>query len=242
MATTLLYLEDAAQLSFQATLVAVRDIDGRTALVVDQTHFYPQGGGQPADRGVIAGPGGAFTVTDTRFVDGEVLHYGTFAEGHLEVGAAVEGRIDAERRALHARLHSAGHVLDLAVRSIGLTWEPTKGYHFPEGPYVEYHGSLDDIDRTALAASLADACARIVAADAPVTVRFMPREEMTTVCAHVPTDLPPGKPARVVLFGTDGTPCGGTHVAHLGMIGAITIRKVKAEGTGSVRIGYDVAH
>ena len=48
--------------------------------------------------------------------------------------------IDENKRRLYARLHSAGHLLDVAVSNIGLSWQPGKGYHFPDSPYVEYIG------------------------------------------------------------------------------------------------------
>jgi Ser-tRNA(Ala) deacylase AlaX len=239
--TTLSYLNDATVQTFSATVVRVEVLDGRTALVLDQTHFYPQGGGQPADHGSIAGAGGTFNVTDVRFVDGDVLHFGTFAAGPLEAGATVTGTIDSDRRDLHARLHSAGHVIDFAVRALGLSWIPTKGYHFPEGPYVEYTGAFEAAEREALLTRLTEACAALITADLPVTVRLLPAAELSTLCDFVPDNLPTEKPTRVVLFGERGLPCGGTHVTHLGAVGPITIRKVKAERGGAVRIGYDVS-
>lgn len=62
---------------------------------------------------------------------------------------------------------------------------------------------------------------------------------MHEVCAHVPDYIPQGKPARVVLFGDFGVPCGGTHVADIKEIEHMTIRKVKAAGK-NVQVGYDI--
>ena len=116
---------------------------------------------------------------------------------------------------------------------------PGKGYHFPDGPYVEYAGELPEA-RDALRTALDAACAALLAEDREVTVRFMPKEEMPSVCLFVPEELPAGKPGRVVLYGADGIPCGGTHVARLGEIGAVTIRKIRPE-RGGIRVGYDIA-
>ena len=48
--------------------------------------------------------------------------------------------MNEEKRRLYARLHSAGHMLDIVVKNLKLGWIPGKGYHFPDGPYVEYNG------------------------------------------------------------------------------------------------------
>ncbi len=70
-----------------------------------------------------------------------------------------------------------------------------------------------------------------------VSIQFMPKEEMHTVCQNVPEYLPEGKPARVVMYGAAGIPCGGTHVNNLGTIGTITIRKIKKE-KDAIRVSY----
>ena len=239
--TKLLYLEDMQALDADTRVEGVEERDGKTTVVLDQTIFYPQGGGQPYDQGRIESEKGSFRVDEVRFVDGIVCHIGRFEHGVFGSGDAVHLGVDGERRALHTRLHSAGHVVDMAVNRLGFPWIPGKGYHFPNGPYVEYAGTLEGKDRDALRGEIEKICGEIVAKDCPTSIRFMPREEMHTVCRFVPDYLPVGKPSRVVMYGDFGVPCGGTHVANLRDIGPITVRKVKQEGQ-NIRGAYSLRH
>lgn len=237
--TELLYLKDFTTLTCEATVVEVLNEEGRDVVVLDHTVFYPQGGGQPYDKGAITSDSANFTVDEVRFFDGIVRHIGSFVSGAFRAGDKVICNVEAERRALHSRLHSAGHVVDMAVRQLGLTWVPGKGYHFPDGAYVEYEGSLEGLDKEKILADIEAACNAFVQAGAATKVLFMERDEMAAVCHFVPDALPAGKPGRVVMFGDFGVPCGGTHVADLKDIGRMTIRKIKAKGP-NVQIGYDV--
>ncbi len=101
---------------------------------MDGTIFYPQGGGQPYDQGVIESAKGKFLVEEVRFVDGIVKHIGMFERGSFEKGDEVTCHVDKARRDLHSRLHSAGHIVDMGMTELGLGWIPGKGYHFPDGP------------------------------------------------------------------------------------------------------------
>jgi Ser-tRNA(Ala) deacylase AlaX len=237
--TKLLYLEDFNLTIAEAKVLEVTEENGKTVVLLDQTVFYPQGGGQPYDRGVIESPAGKFLVEEVRFSDGVVKHIGRFEKGAFRNGDIVRCAIDKERRALHSRLHSAGHIVDMAVTKIGLNWVPGKGYHFPEGPYVEYAGSLDGLDKEKLKNDIEALCNEFIAEARETKMLFMDKERMKEVCRHVPDNIPEGKPARVVMYGDFGVPCGGTHVGNLKEIGMITIRKIKSEGA-NVRVAYDI--
>ncbi len=237
--TKLLCLEDFTLLTTDATVLDVFEEEGKTVVVLDQTVFYPQGGGQPYDTGVITGPSGSFAVEAVHFVDGIVKHIGSMGNGTVSSGEAVHCVVDAERRQLHSRLHSAAHVITMGVYRLGLPWTPGKGYHFPQGSYVEY-GAPAVSDKEKIKSDLEQACNDCVAEDRLTTIRFMPKEKMHEVCLHVPDNLPEGKPARVVMYGDFGVPCGGTHVTHLGEIGHIAIRKMRGDG-GVIRVSYEIS-
>lgn len=205
-ATKLFYLEDFSVLECEAKVLDVLKENERDVLILDQTVFYPQGGGQPYDTGAIESPSGRFIVEEVRFVDGVVKHIGRFEQGAFAKGETVECRVDKERRELNSRIHSAGHLVDLAVTGLNLNWVPGKGYHFPDGPYVEYHGSGENVDTEKLKNDIETRCNEIIQKGQEVAVRFMRKDEMQSVCHFVPDYIPTDKPGRVVLFGNFGVP------------------------------------
>lgn len=207
--------------------------------MLDQTVFYPQGGGQPYDKGVIAWPSGKFLVQEVHFIDGTVKHIGKFESGNFQVGENVSCSVDESRRTLHGCIHSAGHVVDMAVTALNLNWVPRKGYHFPKGPYVEYAGSLEGLDKEKLKNNIENLSNKFVNENRQTKLLFMNKEKMKEVCHFVPDYIPEGKPARVVMYGDFGVPCGGTHVGNLSEIKHMTIRKIKSEGN-NIQIAYDV--
>jgi len=237
--TKLLYLEDFTLLTCEAKVISLAKENSRDVLLLNQTIFYPQGGGQPYDQGVIEGPSGKFLVEEVRFADGVVKHIGKFESGSFQIGEIVKCLVDEARRALHSRIHSAGHVVDMAVTALKLDWVPGKGYHFPEGPYVEYAGSLDGLDKEKLKTDIENLCNKFVEENRETKLLFMDKEKMKEVCHFVPDYIPEGKPARVVMYGDFGVPCGGTHVSRLSEIRSMKIRKIKTE-SDNIRVAYDV--
>jgi Ser-tRNA(Ala) deacylase AlaX len=238
MTTRLRYLEEMDRLELTSQVVALDQQDGRDAVILEETIFYPQGGGQPYDQGTIESSSAWFSVEEVRFVDGVVRHIGTFRSGKFEPGIAVTSRVAPERRSLHSRVHSAGHVVDMAVTALGLNWTPGKGYHFPEGPYVEYSGAFDR-DVEILKKEIETSASAIVHAGIETYTRFVSAEDLRQLCRFVPENLPSGKQIRIVFYGDFGVPCGGTHVARLGDIGSLTIRKLKKSGD-IIRVSYAV--
>jgi Ser-tRNA(Ala) deacylase AlaX len=234
--TELIYMQQGDLLQYRTT---VEDAPDPGTLLLAATIFYPQGGGQPFDRGILRGEKGIFHVQEVRMADGSVRHLGSL-EGEIEVGDAVECEVDGERRRLHSRVHSAGHLLDLAVKRAGYAWIPGKGFHFPEGPYVEYTGSFEGLDMDQVRQRIEAACAELVAEDLPVRIEFMDRAEMERRLPYVPDYLPGDRPARVVFMGDYGIPCGGTHVQSLAELGSVTVRKMKA-GSGVLRVSYQMS-
>ncbi|QQR54533.1 hypothetical protein IPG41_05060 [Candidatus Peregrinibacteria bacterium] len=234
----LLYMEQMWQLEGEATVEAVIPLEDKTIVILDQTLFYAQGGGQPFDQGVMESARGMFRVEEVRFTEGVVNHGGHFESGGFEVGERVRLRVDPARRALHSRLHSAGHVVDMALKRLGLTWKPFKGYHFPEGPYDEYVGAIEG-DAEDLRARIEASCAEVIFDNAQTWIEFLPAGELVARGYEVPP-IAPEKPLRLVHYGEEfAMPCGGTHVRQLADIGAVKIRKVKQD-KDHVRVAYEV--
>jgi len=243
--TQLLYLNDFTCLTCQTRVLVVLKEQDRDVVILDQTVFYPQGGGQPYDQGAITGGATTFNVQEVRFVDGVVKHIGTFAGAPFTVEQTVICTVDGARRLLNSRLHAAGHVIDKAIFELGYDWVPGKSYHFPNGPYVEYAGSLHTIDVAKLKVDIERLCATWAADGLAVTSKMLDKksvlndEVLKRRCSFV-TDLPDNKPIYVIAYGNNfASPCGGTHVKNVCEIGPITIRKIK-ESDGVVRISYEL--
>ncbi len=237
--TQLTYLEHMEKLTDEAEIMDVIEENGKTSIVLDKTIFYPQGGGQPFDTGKIISETGEFTVEQTRYFEGIVKHNGTVKSGSVNSGDKVKLEVDPERRLLNARLHSGGHLVDMGIYEFKPEWVPAKGYHFPEGPYVEYEGSISEDEKEELKTKLETFFVLKISESIPVTIKFVEKNDIADYCRHVPDNIPEGKPTRVVLFGDFGVPCGGTHIENLIKLKKATIRKIKQE-KDMVRVSYDV--
>jgi Ser-tRNA(Ala) deacylase AlaX len=153
--TTLAYFEDATRTTLETVVTDCVALDAdaadddRFVVVTESTIAYPAGGGQPSDRGSMTSTSTSarFEIESSKNEGGTVRHVGRFeGGGAFEKGEKVTMTIDEALRRLHARIHSAGHALDVAMIRVGLGPEvltPTKGQHFPSGAYVEYDGKLD---------------------------------------------------------------------------------------------------
>jgi alanyl-tRNA synthetase len=206
----------SADLAGVAVVTHIGD-DGRPFVRLSETLFHPQGGGQKADRGTLAGR----TVAHVAHADGgEVNHYLESTAG-LSVGDAVEIAVDPEWRALNARWHTAGHLIAAVVEKLYPTLQGVAGHHWPGEGRVEFapgEGASPDEIAARLPAALAEA----VAADLPVTVAGDPHTSRTVA---VGDSRPVG--------------CGGTHLPSVGGLRAVTVTGVKAKG-GKLRVSYAV--
>ncbi len=138
--TKLIYMTDSYQKELTARVVSCEDMKNGWEIVLDKTIFYPQGGGQPSDKGTIKGKHGTATVKHVRMQDDEVIHECSI-EGTIEKGNSVESSVDWNTRYHNMRVHSAGHVVHEAVRLVAPYLEPIKGEH-GKTSYIEYQGSL----------------------------------------------------------------------------------------------------
>jgi len=206
--TAKLYQENPYLREFDATVLS---IDGNE-VVLDRTAFYPEGGGQEGDTGVIGG----VRVTDTRIRDELIVHVLATSPG-FGVGDSVECRIDWERRYRIMRLHSASHLMEHFLR--GRLGELERlGSHVDEekdrSDYA-YEGRLP-----------ADELGRVE----EETNRFIAEEH------EIRIQLDPERPGtRIWSCGGIETPCGGTHVSNTGEIGAIRLRR-RNPGKGKERV------
>lgn len=234
-------MEDSYKLQGTATFIDITQTEGgKTALVLDQTIFYPQGGGQPYDTGIISQGANEFKVDEVRFKDGIVYHIGSFIRGLIEKGAQVTLTIDEPRRKFNRRNHTAGHLIDVAVKNLGLSLIPAKGYHFPDGPYVEYIGLMDEAQKEELKSKIETEVNRFIQLKLPMVAKQVTYEELKELCDFVPEYLPKDKPIRIEKIGDyKAHPCGGTHVSNTEEVGQVTIEKLKSK-SGNTRVSYKI--
>ena len=157
--------------------------------------------------------------------------------------------IDLEFRKTNARIHSAGHLLDIAMNRAGRTdLKPGKGYHFVEGPYVEYIGVVEEKDRAPLAEALTKHCNDLIAdaakSDEKVFRKMCSYDEAGKHLAKaggVPAYIPAGGELRVLKLVEEdlGCPCGGTHVHAIPEIGRVEVTKIKKKKQNT-QVAYKV--
>lgn len=235
--TQLEYLNNSSLFISEAVILEIKETDGVVAVALDKTIFYPQGGGQPCDTGKIYNEHGGFVVSSVRLdQDGIVWHFGNFISGKFISEEKVTLEIEAAKRNLYTKLHSAGHLIDCAVEKLAIpNLQPTKGYHFPDGPSVEYQGTVENPED--LVSQLQKTIDELLVKNLPLEIHDLSPEEAQAKGIYAPL----GKKARTVNFqGFSICGCGGTHVISSGQLGKILIKKIKSK-KGITKIYYEVA-
>ncbi|MDH5782568.1 MAG: alanine--tRNA ligase [Candidatus Bathyarchaeota archaeon] len=218
--TRMLYYEDSYLREFEARVLQVLD---DKYVVLDQTAFYPEGGGQSPDLGFLKFNGGQTEVIDVQKVGNVIVHV---VKGIVpQQGNVVAGTVDWERRNSLMKHHTATHVLMGAARRV-------------LGQHVWQAGAQKDIDRSRLDFShfrrltleeihkIEELANKAVASNIPVETSFKPRTEAEKRYGFrlYQGGVVPGKEIRVVnIKGWDVEACGGTHVKNTGEIGFIKI-------------------
>ena len=228
--TELLFRDDAYAVEFEALVTG--GVPGRP--VLDRTLFYPEGGGQPGDVGVLTLPDGReFHVTDTKkgVEAGEVTHVLADTALVLAPGTRLKGRIDWERRHRLMRMHTCLHLLSAVIVA------PVTG-----GAVGDGYGRLDfDLPESPEREEVQEKLNAFIKRDAPVSFRWITDAELDAHPELVKTMSvqPPrgaGKVRLVHVEGIDLQPCGGTHVARIGEIGEVVISKVEKKGKMNRRV------
>ena len=223
--TERLYLHDSYLTRFTGRVLSVGDLGGRPAVVLDRSAFYPEGGGQPADRGTLAG----VAVLDVQEREGAVLHV---LDRPLQPGE-VEGIVDWPRRFDHMQQHHGQHLLSAAFERV--LQAPTTSFHLGERTCtIDLDCSISRLDPKALRAAEA-AANETIWRNLPVVARDFGTDER----ARLPLRKEPVKGDRVVLVeGVDASPCGGTHPARTGEVGAIAVLSAQKWGAGKARVEF----
>jgi alanyl-tRNA synthetase len=224
MTTALLYHRDPLLLSFSSSVVAHATHAGRSSLVLASTAFYPEAGGQMADRGVLGGR----AIVDVQIDDAGVVHHILDGDEPLPApGATIDGTIDARRRRQHMAQHTAQHLLSRAFLDVNGKAETVSSR-------LGETGCTIDVDVSALSdRSLRDAedIVNAIVDDDVVVTAFFPDADRL---ARLPLRRKPkvDENIRVVVVGDldkpiDASPCGGTHVTRTSQIGLVRVTGVE---------------
>ena len=286
--TKQLYFEDSYRFTGEASIMRVVEDSANEAklgkdvveirkiygVYTSETIMHPQGGGQPSDIGQMSAlnpkndSASMFHVLKVQAKAGVICHYGWFEGKPFDEGDSVKQLVDEEARRLHARLHSAGHCLDEAVRMSGhKELIPTKGCHFPHSCFVEYKGVVPESDRAKFKEAVERNVNALIDKAIPTKTQVVNAQQAARLCGEEAKEESFEKSndiaIRVVQVGSDlGCPCGGkqqqcdltgraqdlfmhratrsgTHVKNTKEIGRVTLRKVKCK-KGMTQISYEL--
>ena len=221
---------------------------GEVSIILNQTPFYAESGGQVGDAGILRTDGAVVTITDTKKVEGLFIHIGTVTEGQISLGQGAELRVDPIRRANVQANHSVTHLLNEALRNA-------------LGDHIAQRGSLNAPDRLRFDFShskpvsavelgaVQDEVNAMIRQNDTVRTRIMTPDDARAMGAQALFGEKYGDEVRVVSMGqlagsgkgSDGSTyslelCGGTHVARLGAIGAFVLLGDSASSAGVRRI------
>jgi Ser-tRNA(Ala) deacylase AlaX len=242
-----LYLDDSYKKECNAVVVdvisvsdaTVSDITNTQYIVLDQTVFYPRGGGQPSDTGTIEFEGKLYDVIEVTKREGRILHkINTQGLPELKRNQHVHGKIDWDKRYTLMRMHTAGHLIDAVLYRDGkimvtgndLGVDKSRiDFNIPDFSMDKVQGYIHEANK-------------IISEDAEVKNYYLPREEALTIpgivklAGALPPDISILRITEIV--GLDVQADGGTHVKSLNEIGKINILGIENKGRERKRICY----
>jgi alanyl-tRNA synthetase len=232
MPTRRLYHDDAYVKTFDATVVAHVMLRDQPAVVLDETAFYPEAGGQLGDRGTLSG----VVVRDTQELeDGTIAHLVEAGSALPSIGRRVTGELDWARRRQHMAQHTAQHLLSGTL--LDRAQAPTASARLGESA-LTIDAVRDRIPDAELAAA-EDLANDLIDDDLPIRAWFPTADELATM--KLRRDPKVSADIRVVAIGTyDFSPCGGTHCARTSQLGTIRITATERY-KGMTRVTFTAA-
>jgi len=224
-----LFRDDAYMRECEATVIAAAP--GK--VILDRTVFYPTGGGQPGDHGVLVLPDGLeLAIADTVKDDAGIAHVCAEDTTLPSPGDKVSARIDWDRRYLHMRMHTLLHLV-CAVVPCAITGAQVGR----ERSRIDFDVGENTLDKEQVTGELL----RLIGEDRPVAASWISDAELDAKPELIRTMSvqPPRGIGRVRLMeveGVDLQPCGGTHVARTGEIGKVAVAKIENKGKRNRRV------
>lgn len=224
-----LYYTDAYTTEFEAQVTAITSVNGRPAVLLDQSYFYPTSGGQPYDTGTL----GDKAVVDVIVAEqGEVFHILADALPETMLGARVQGKVDWARRYDHMQQHAGQHLLSqlffqrVGFETVAVHFGDTESTLDLETPEITLR-QIEEIEAQALA---------LVYRALPIKAYFVSQTELSTIPLRRPPKVS-GTVRIVEIDGFDYSACGGTHCRTTAEVGPIKLTKAERR-RGQVRITF----
>lgn len=229
MQTKQIYYQDPYKQELESKVISCEQKGNLFNIILDQTIFYPEGGGQPSDKGLL----GEVMVSQVRIAEGEIIHQ---VNGALEINSAVTEKIDWDWRYKYMKIHTAGHLLHDVLMSIFPELVPLKGSHGKK-PFIEYQGNIDPTKKEEIVAKVNE----VLQQDLPVVTKEASYEELIKEAKFIPPNLPKNKPLRMIKIGDfSAMPDGGVHVKSTKEIGSIWIANINSlNGITNIRYGVE---
>lgn len=239
MNTALNYLNNTYQFETYCNIVASSHDENGHYVILDQTIFYPQGGGQPSDTGLMEVKGLAISVHKVKVVESEVRHYSDQDCSKL-IGQTALCTIDREKRLLHAKLHTAGHLISNVVEKFYLNWTAVKGHHYPGQSYVEFIQKKENLTNVSIE-KLNMEIKKYIELDALLSVDQVSADDLKAICTNMDVNnLDCDQLIRIVRINDFSfSPCAGTHVKSLKELTGLEITKCKIK-SNSMKISYHI--
>lgn len=227
MKTVQVYYSNPYAVELEAKVLSVQPQEKLMNVILDQTIFYPEGGGQPSDRGTI----GTAKVEYVRYQEGEIIHQVT---GEIKDGERVKIVLDWAWRYKHMKIHTAGHLLHDVLMTMVKDLSPLRGGHGKKA-FLEYKGELDPLIKEQLEVEVN----RIAQQELEVTTKETSYDELAKECQFLPPNLPKDKPLRMIKIGDfPSMPDGGVQVRSTGELGKIWIAHITVkDGITNIRYG-----
>jgi alanyl-tRNA synthetase len=234
--TERLYYDDAYRSEFEAVVLDVFEHEDGYDVILDQTMFYPEGGGQPADHGTLSTGEATVEVQDVQIEDGVIRHHTDDDPGK---GEFVRGQIDVERRRRLMRHHTATHVVIDAARSVlGEHVRQAGAQKGTDSSRIDIR-HFERLDRETVE-EIERRANETVMADLHVHQEWPNRHEAEETYGFdlYQGGIPAGQNIRLIHVGEDVQACGGTHVARTGEIGSIKILSTERVQDGVERLTF----
>ena len=230
--TKLLYLDHSELYEVSANKIEDGNDEKGRYFIFDQTIFYPQGGGQPADKGQVIVDNNILNIYDVRNVNGEIRHYTHDQESIRSQNTKM--MIDKDRRKINTQYHTAVHLVAAVVENL-LSIIAIKGHQFPYEAYIEFEGIADgNIQKIQLAID------DQINHNKSVSIRNLDYSQAEELAKTLPYTFPINENLRVCdIESFKPVPCGGTHVKFLNEIGKMIIGKIKAK-KDKTKIFYEI--